>query len=57
MSNNEFVKQFDKLKEESNERWNKMTDDEKAKAKEKSRRFAQKSRSVIPSTDQSTSSK
>ena len=57
MSKSDFVKQFDKLREEAQERWDKMTDEEKAKMKERSRRFAQKSRSVVPTVPQSTSSK
>lgn len=57
MSNDEFVKKFDKMKKEAQDRWNNMTDEERDKMKSRSKRFARKSTFAIPSDNQSTSSK
>lgn len=44
MANNEFIKQFDTLKQQSKERLDNMTDEQKERLKSKSKRFAQKSK-------------
>ncbi|MGV4413856.1 hypothetical protein [Chryseobacterium sp. T1] len=54
----DFKSQFDKMKQEASERWEKMSEAEREKLKERSRRFMRKTIFAVPSaSNQSTSSK